>query len=870
MGHKFISLLLLCVIAPLSGQDFYPRMKDGVWWYGANHVYVGQDVFMKYADKTHPPSIQRAITSSAATFGDDYRDVTCNASTDTFSTRGFNLPNGTAVQFKYDATLPTPIKGWKEQRSLWYYIINSSPSTKYIGQGTFQLSLTSGGSAIDITDTGGTCSTPQGMSFAGWKSVMTFDVPQTYHVALDPDTDTFQTFTNGGVAVAHGLPVSGTGNGAFFTTEGTYPTEANTSGLAAFSGGDWEKRCVVTTDDPTKFKTRKQSLSQACPSTYLPPNDTFQVRCGDISSDPSAGCRMLNGDPKPGLFMRVRVVSVDSGTLPPNIIRLAPALPSTSPWTTDTDLWILQGESENSTDIRLAPPEGGAVRITWSTAGGPFTVTMRMMTDDYTSAGTGQLHVSNSNTNVWVKSMSVDTGTKNGWPQGTLHSWRQGTNMIVEYGIGGSSVTTGVDTNNAYRYGRIDSQATEGTGTAYRLTLISKIPAITAPGTYNVAVKFDQSNGNTSSADVNAKTFTIPMIMETLVPASGASLDTDDFTEVPGKSIWEALMTSTTDGGGAQASTNLNNKRCEGTRSSIAQVATDMGNIGFSSQDQRTWFYEGDRTFFKISDYLAKNGTPDETWRNCAEYISNDMMQDFKAGSVVNGWSWRLGGIYIMGEHSQVDKFAFKDVMRRVSRYSVYTRGDTTDTVIREAGTSFERRLLGQMINGEPDPSLEAFAESAINWFLMWGNASTYPSRLFNQPWMMGLPARALIRYYSNYYADPRVPVVLKAYADAVWSWYNPTTHQILYNPEPDGPRCGNRCEQEISAIENNFSSPLFWFTWREYGDNTYRDRGDELFQYATASGNPTTGKEWAQFFYFVWDGMCWRTGECSTTTPQY
>jgi hypothetical protein len=92
----------------------------------------------------------------------------------------------------------------------------------------------------------------------------------------------------------------------------------------------------------------------------------------------------------------------------------------------------------------------------------------------------------------------------------------------------------------------------------------------------------------------------------------------------------------------------------------------------------------------------------------------------------------------------------------------------------------------------------------------------------------------------------------------------------VWYNPEPGGIRCVNRCQEGIESTENNFVAPTFWFVWRLLGNNTYRDRGDEMFSNATRDRLPGTGKEWGQFFYFAWDGVCWRTGRCSTTTPQY
>jgi hypothetical protein len=850
----YIAVALVLVTASGSlCQDFYPRMKEpGVFWYGANHVFVGQDQFIKYADRQHTPEWQHAGHAASNSVGYDFRDVTCSAATQRFTARGFELPNGTAIQFKRSATLPTPFRGWKDKPTLWYYVVNAGPATTFNSNGSFQLAATPGGTAIPITDTAGTCSTVQQMSFAGWKGVITFDVPQTYRVNLNLTTHEFQTVNNAGTPVNHGFPTTGAGNGAYFTTDGTLPV-----GIRTLYGGDRAKYCVLPTSDPTKFRTRRHSQAQGCDGLYFPPNDTFTATCG-TPGDNNASCTMDAGYTLPGLYYRLQTVNVLSGTKPAQYIRLDG---TTADWNFNSTVLKIQ-ESSVANSFRLTE-DAGATRITWNPSGGQFKVTFRVLTDTFTDTGTGRLYVSKANSPVMIKSMA-------GWPAGTQFAWRQGTELAVIDGVGASSLTTSADPNNAFRYGRMISQSNEGNATAYRVTVIFKVPAITAPGMHSITVKFDQSNGNTTSADVNAKTFTFPLYATTLVPASGPSLTPADFTPVPGIASWEDLMTSTEDGG-AQGGSSFDARRCPGSRYSIAQVAVDLGDPGFSSQEQRVWYYDGDRSFQKIADYLrfVKN-TPDDTWKNCSEYIANDMANDYATGVTPPGYRYRLRGIYIMSGQGTLDKNKYSDIVRYQGVKGFNSRGENYDFNMRETALSFERRLQAAIKTGTQDHALEVQADVLIGWVWMWGNREQYPSRAFMQPFMMGMVQRALWWYYAAYHADPRIPVATKAYADAAWAWYNPTTKRVLYNPEPVGPRCDNRCQEPIESTENNFVAPSFWAVWRTYGDNTYRDRGDELFSNATHDRRPSTGKEWGQFFYFAWDGMCWRTGRCSVTTPQY
>jgi hypothetical protein len=76
-----------------------------------------------------------AVTAGSATF-------TAKAATDTFTSNNHGLSNGDMITVGSDDTLPSPLVA-----SLPYFVINAATNT-------FQVSLTTGGSAVDITDTG--------------------------------------------------------------------------------------------------------------------------------------------------------------------------------------------------------------------------------------------------------------------------------------------------------------------------------------------------------------------------------------------------------------------------------------------------------------------------------------------------------------------------------------------------------------------------------------------------------------------------------------------------------------------------------------------------------------------------------------------
>src|SRR5215203_5623645 len=130
---------------------------------------------------------------------------------------------------------------------------------------------------------------------------------------------------------------------------------------------------------------------------------------------------------------------------------------------------------------------------------------------------------------------------------------------------------------------------------------------------------------------------------------------------------------------------------------------------------------------------------------------------------------------------------------------------------------------------------------------MLYINATGSPERTFNEPFITGLLMRPLIRWYmiSN---DERVPAVIKATLDKLWDeWYDKSTHRLLYNAEPEGMRCSISCRKTTATALNNLVSPAFAWYWRLTGDDTYRDRGDDLFAYVFQDGDPYYPKEWSQ-----------------------
>lgn len=75
---------------------------------------------------------------------EQYRDITPSATADTLTYSGHKLDNGDRVRFSTSGTLPTGLA-----ETTLYYVVNTSQAN-----GTFQVSTTEDGSAVDITGLG--------------------------------------------------------------------------------------------------------------------------------------------------------------------------------------------------------------------------------------------------------------------------------------------------------------------------------------------------------------------------------------------------------------------------------------------------------------------------------------------------------------------------------------------------------------------------------------------------------------------------------------------------------------------------------------------------------------------------------------------
>jgi hypothetical protein len=115
--------------------------------------------------------------------------------------------------------------------------------------------------------------------------------------------------------------------------------------------------------------------------------------------------------------------------------------------------------------------------------------------------------------------------------------------------------------------------------------------------------------------------------------------------------------------------------------------------------------------------------------------------------------------------------------------------------------------------------------------------------------------------------------MVIKPVLDAIYSNYNLSTHILMWDPEPVGPRCTNgawflsspddHCQDSTTIYltqVQNLIAPAFAWYWRLSGDNTYRDEGDEIFSHALDTA-ADKGKVFGQMYRYSFNYAGWRQG---------
>jgi hypothetical protein len=276
--------------------------------------------------------------------------------------------------------------------------------------------------------------------------------------------------------------------------------------------------------------------------------------------------------------------------------------------------------------------------------------------------------------------------------------------------------------------------------------------------------------------------------------------------------------------------------------------------FGYEGQ---VWYYDGARVYFQIADY-----TGDPKWEKCAWNIARQS-RDFvtQAGGHIQGWRVFPHGLRMAYERSKDE--SYRKALLLLAKNSAFASqgGGVSDELIRETAYVVEAYVNAEKAGAPRDPLMAQAVDYLLGHFDSLFVSNTYQ---IHQTFYDGLGAEALIEYYELT-GDPRIPPAIKAMCDWIYEkGWDRRRKELLYNPDPKGPRCASGC-QEYGTDLINLVVPAFGWLYRYTGDPVYQRRGDELFDHALDQDPNYSGKIFSQNYRWSIQYVIWRLGEDAT-----
>lgn len=260
------------------------------------------------------------------------------------------------------------------------------------------------------------------------------------------------------------------------------------------------------------------------------------------------------------------------------------------------------------------------------------------------------------------------------------------------------------------------------------------------------------------------------------------------------------------------------------------------------------WYYDGARVYFQIADY-----TRNPYFNQCAQHERN-IYRPYVLGN--NGG---IPGYRIFPDGFAMDYKRNGDTLSKLAVDMFY--GATLNpqanyyyliepTHSRDLTYAVNTQFVGRSLGYPEDVSHRDRVELLIGHFDQWFLAKKRTPISF-QPFMVGLAAEALIRYYDAS-GDPRIPALLKIACDEMWrsSWNSGAQafnyYEINAAPAPSW---------DVSLL----IAPMYAWVYRHTGDEKYRQWGDLIFNGGVSRAWLDGGKQFSQNYRWSAKYVEWR-----------
>ncbi len=268
------------------------------------------------------------------------------------------------------------------------------------------------------------------------------------------------------------------------------------------------------------------------------------------------------------------------------------------------------------------------------------------------------------------------------------------------------------------------------------------------------------------------------------------------------------------------------------------------------------WYYDGLRVFYQLADYLE-----DDRWNECARlvkatYVPYVLLNHGK----VPGWRVFPKGLY--EDYVRTGDYRSKEALLSLSKNSAFA---ASGGVVSPRGARETAYILGvdmytSMLTGERHPRLDRAVSLAIGQLLQWfpspapaGIQENAADKAAMQPFMVGLLAEALIKYYEQT-PDPRIPYVLTLALDQLWNqaWVEKDQSFFYISSKPSAGGAPDL---------NLLIAPAYAWLYSITGSSVIRERADRIFNAGVERAYLDGGKQFSQNYRWSADFVYWRNG---------
>ncbi len=263
-------------------------------------------------------------------------------------------------------------------------------------------------------------------------------------------------------------------------------------------------------------------------------------------------------------------------------------------------------------------------------------------------------------------------------------------------------------------------------------------------------------------------------------------------------------------------------------------------------------YYDSQRVFYNIADY-----TGDASWLAYAERAGELYRDDAvlpNNGALTGYWNFTHG---LTEDYLRNGDDQSKNAAVLLSQNAAYahdlTKLSSTDTAdySREVAYAIMSYINAERLGEARRDRLPQLFEQSLDHLTQWF-VEDYEGADGFKPFMCGLVAEALIMYWEYVSEDPRIVSQLELAAD--WMWANawiPGSSAFYYrstdstNPSPD---------------LNLMIAPVYSWLYRQTGNTTYRDRGDQIFAGGVENAWLSGSKQFNQNYRWSFDYLKWRS----------